>query len=81
MREQDLVALHDLDAEANVIALAAVDAAGLDLGLEKDVAGIEIGEAYLPGPVAFGRSTRAPSLKSKREPLGPSCVGASAGAG
>jgi hypothetical protein len=70
MREQDLVALHDLDAEANVIALAAVDAAGLDLGLEKDVAGIEIGEAYLPGPVAFGQEYAGAVVEIKARALG-----------
>ena len=81
MREHALALLPDLEAEAHVIALGAVDAAGLELGLEQNVAGVEIAEPHPPGMLALRQTTRQPSLKSNRRPLGPSWVGISAGAG
>ena len=50
--EQAFAVLPNLDA-AHIIALGAVDPPDLDLGLEQDVAGVEIAEAHLPGLFAL----------------------------
>ena len=77
-----LAVLPDLDAEAHVIALAAVDATGLASRSRtgycryRDRSGARARDARSSGSV-----TRQPSLKSKRRPFGPACVGSSAGGG
>src|SRR5262249_37416262 len=48
-----LVALPDLDAESQVVALDRADEAGLGLGLVEDVAGV--GAAGAPPPIALGQ--------------------------
>ena len=78
---QQFVVLPDLEPEADVVALAAVDAAGLDVGLEQHVAGVEVGQAHAPGMLAFGQMHAAAVVEIETQPFGPSCVGNSAGAG
>ena len=68
--EQRLVLLRGLDAEVHVIALGAVDAARFELGLEQDVAGVEIAQAYLPGMLALGQQHAAAAIEIKAQALG-----------
>ena len=61
VREHALALLPGLDPEAHVVALGAVDAAALELGLEQDIAGVEIAEPHPPwvsAPPAAPRGTR-----------------------
>lgn len=48
MQEHALALLPGFQAKGYEIALRAVDPSGLDLGLEQDVAGIDIGDAHAP---------------------------------
>jgi hypothetical protein len=62
--------------------LGAVDPALLNCCFVQDIAGIEIGQPDAPRPpLPSGAATRAPKLKSKRNPSGPRWVGSSAGGG
>ena len=81
VHEHALALLPDLEPEADVITLGAVDAAALELGLKQNIAGVEIAEPHPPGVRPLGSTTRHPSLKSNRMPPKPSCVGISAGGG
>ena len=51
--EQAFAVLPDLDAEADKVALGAVDASSFQFGLEQDVSGVEIGQADVPGMIAL----------------------------
>src|SRR5262249_60690517 len=59
VREHDFVPLPDFQAEADVIAFAAVDSARFDLGLEQDIAGVEIADPHPPGAIALGQENTA----------------------
>ena len=68
MVEQGFALLPGLEAETDVIALAAVDAPGLHLGVEQNVASVEIADTHPPWMVALRQQTRQPSLKSSAVP-------------
>ncbi len=53
MNKDALAVLPRLDAEADVIALAAIDATGLELRLKQRIAGVEIAQAHAPGMLGF----------------------------
>ena len=65
-----LALLPDLDAEAHEIALGAVDAAGLELGLEQDVAGVEIAQPHAPGLLALRHDDPAAVVEIEPDALG-----------
>ena len=81
VHEDALALLPDLQPKAHIIALGAVDASGLELGLEQDVAGIEIAQSHAPGMLGFRQHDAAAIVEIEQEAFGPCCVGMSAGAG
>jgi hypothetical protein len=68
--QHDLAVLPDLDAEAHEIALAAVDAAGLELGFVEDIAGVEVAETKAPGSVALRQNHATAVVEIKPQPIG-----------
>ena len=57
--------------KAHVIALGAVDPAGLELGLEQDVAGVEIAQPDLPRRLALRQHHPAAVIEIEPKPLRP----------
>src|SRR5262249_36939218 len=68
--EYVLVLLPDLEPEPNEIALGAVHRAGLHLGLEQDIASIEIAEAHLPRMLARRETNPAALIEIEAHALG-----------
>ena len=69
--EDAFVLLPDLEAEAHEVALGAVDPAGLELGLEQDVAGVEIAQAHAPRVLALRQDHPAAVVEIEPQPFGP----------
>jgi hypothetical protein len=69
VHEHALALLPGLDAKTYVVALGAVDAAGLELSLEQDVPGIEIGDAPLPGIIALRKEHARAVVEVKAQTL------------
>src|SRR5262249_14900612 len=67
--EEALAILPDLEPEADEIALGAVDPPRLQLSLEQDVAGIEIGQAYPPWRVTFRQHQPAAIIEIEAQSL------------
>jgi hypothetical protein len=68
VREHALALLPGLDAEADVVALGAVDAAALEFGLEQDIAGVEIAEPHPPGVRTLRQHHAAPVVEIEPQP-------------
>src|SRR5215471_11987228 len=67
VRDELLVLLPHFEPEAHEIALAAVDAPALELGLKKDVPGIKVAQLYPPGMLALREQDPATAVEIETE--------------
>ena len=69
MNKYALAVLPRLDAEADVIALAAVDATGFQLRFEQSIAGIEVAEAHAPRMLGLLQNDATAIVEIEAEPV------------